>query len=106
MAGNGTKKTLTQTLTLSGSAGDGLAFSFYVKGSSIPQAGKCNGVLTLSNAGIAVDTKPLNCPKGTFGFKLMTLAFNASGAYNKVVIKFTYSKASGTVWFDAVSLVR
>ena len=44
--------------------------------------------------------------KGTFGFKLMTLTFNASAAYDKAAIKFTFSKLSGTLWVDAVSLVR
>jgi len=34
------------------------------------------------------------------------LTFTADGDYDKVVIKFTYKKATGTVWFDAVSLME
>jgi hypothetical protein len=30
----------------------------------------------------------------------------ANPASTKVVIKFTFSKASGAVWFDAVSLMK
>jgi hypothetical protein len=36
----------------------------------------------------------------------MTLNLSAPTAYTKVVITFTYSKPSGTVWFDSVSLIR
>ncbi len=39
-------------------------------------------------------------PKGMYGFKQRTLAFTALGEYDKVVIKSTYQKAGGAVWFD------
>jgi predicted outer membrane repeat protein len=108
IAGAGTaKKTLTQTLTgITGLGTDVLTFSFWVKGKAVPAPGKCMGQVMLYSGTKLVLTKTLSCPKGTFGFKPLKTTFNAPGAYNKVVIRFTYQKASGSVWFDLVSLTR
>jgi hypothetical protein len=103
------RKTLTQTFGLTGSGGDWFTFSFFVKGNSIPKTGKCAGQVTLYDSASAttVDTQMLTCPKkATFGFTPLTISFPASSAYDKVTIKFTYQKAGGKVWFDAVSLTR
>lgn len=104
--GAGVGKTLTQTLSARGPAGDLLTFSYWAKGSSIPKTGKCLGQVMLYNGATRLMTKSLNCPTGKFGFRQLKTTFTATGAYNKVIIKFTYSKTSGAVWFDAVSLVR
>jgi len=49
----------------------------------------------------------VNCSTGTYAaFQKKTITFNATSAYTKAVVKFTYAKASGTVWFDAVSLIK
>jgi hypothetical protein len=103
-----TVKTLTQTLsTLAGSAGNPFIFSYWVKGSALPTAGLCQAQVLFYNGTTAVGTKTLACGFiGTFAYKKKTLSFTAPAAYTKVVIKFTYSKASGTVWFDAVSLMK
>ena len=34
------------------------------------------------------------------------LAFDINSAYAKIVVKFSYSQPSGTVWFDAPSLIK
>ena len=98
-------KTLTQTIPLSGSAGDPFILSYWVKGKLLPAKGLCQ-VQVLFNGG-AAGTKTLSCGlKGTFTYKNKTLSFTAPGAYSSVTVKITYSKASGTVWFDALSLLR
>ena len=52
-------------------------------------------------------TKTVNCSSGTYtAFKQGKITFSATSAYNKAVIKLTYAKASGTIWFDLVSLVK
>jgi hypothetical protein len=100
-------KTLTQSITLSGVSGDTFTFTFWAKGASIPTAGICRAQVLLYNGATLMLTKTVACKTGTYAtFQKKTLTFNATSAYTKVVIKFTYSKASGTVWFDAVSLLK
>jgi uncharacterized repeat protein (TIGR01451 family) len=101
-------KTLTQTLSpLSGAAGDPFIFSYWVKGSALPAAGLCQAQVLFYNGAASVGTKTLACGlNGTFAYKQRKLTFTAPAAYTSVKIVFTYSKASGTVWFDLVSLLR
>jgi uncharacterized repeat protein (TIGR02543 family) len=106
ISGSAKTKTLTQTITLGGSAGDIFSFSFWAKGSSIPSAGVCKAQVTLYNVSTQVTTKSVNCSTGTYAFKKKAFSLTAAGTYTRVTIKFTYAKASGTVWFDAVSLIR
>jgi hypothetical protein len=105
----GKVKTLAQTLTLSGAAGDPFLFSYWVKGSNIPTAGACKAEVIFYNGTTVVGSpKTLPCGfTGTFAPKQRSLPlFNAPGAYTKIVIRFTYAKASGSIWFDGVSLLR
>lgn len=103
----GKTKTLTQTLTLSGVTGDRFTFSFWARGASIPTAGICRAQVLLYDGATLKLTKTVNCSTGTYTpFQKKTLTFNATSAYTKAIIRFTYSKASGTVWFDLVSLVK
>lgn len=103
----GKSKTLTQTLALSGVPGDVFAFSFWAKGAFIPVAGLCRAQVMLFNGAALVFTQTVNCATGTYvAFQQKTVSFTTPSAYTKAVIKFTYAKASGTVWFDAVSLLR
>ncbi len=111
ITGSGTqKKTLTQTLSSTtgftgGASGSAVTFSFYVKGSLVPATGKCMGQISLYN-GPTVTTQTVACPKGTFGFTKKSITFNAPFAYTKAIIRFTYQKSGGTVWFDVVSLKK
>jgi len=107
ITGTGVSKTLSQTLMLNGSNGDPFTFSFWAKGSSIPTAGVCRAQILFYNGAILNPIKKtVNCANRTYAFKQKLLSFTAPGDYTKIVIRFTYSKASGRVWFDAVSLVR
>jgi hypothetical protein len=103
----GKTKTLTQTLNLSGLTGDKLTFSFWAKGASIPAAGICRAQVLLYDGATLKLTKTVNCSNGTYAaFQKKALSFNATSNFTKVIIRFTSSKASGTVWFDLVSLVK
>jgi 2',3'-cyclic-nucleotide 2'-phosphodiesterase (5'-nucleotidase family) len=96
-------KTLTQVLAFSGGAGNKFVFTYYAKGMAVPATGVCRAQVQLYNGKALKLTKTLLCPTGA-AFQQKTLTFFATTAYNKVVIKFIYSKPSGTIWFDAVSL--
>jgi uncharacterized repeat protein (TIGR02543 family) len=108
MAGSVDKvKTLTQTLYLSGTPGQPFTFSYWVKASLMPKAGVCQGQVLFYNGKKLVGTKTLKCPTGkTYDWTHMTLELTAPPAYTKVLIKFTYSKSGGKVWFDWVSLLK
>jgi len=102
----GVTKKLTQTLALSGSNKDQITFSYWVRGNSVPVKGACRGQVIFYNDKTKVDVKTIQCPTGTFDFKQEMLTFNPLEEYSKVVIRFTYAKDSGRVWFDGVSLVK
>jgi len=102
----GITKSLSQTLMLSGSKDHPFTFSYWVKGNSVPISGLCRGQVIFYNGTTKVGVKTLNCPTSTYDFKHRVLAFTAPAEYTKIVIRFTYAKNSGIVWFDGVSLVR
>ena len=103
----GKKKTLTQTISLNGTAGDTFTLSFWAKASLLPSSGLCQAQVLFYSGATLKGVKTLKCPTGkTYNWKAAKLNFTAPGPYTKIVIKLTYSKASGTVWFDGVSLLR
>ncbi|MBI5933725.1 MAG: choice-of-anchor D domain-containing protein [Chloroflexi bacterium] len=103
----GKSKTLKQTLNLSGVSGDQFTFTFWARGSAIPTAGVCKGQVMLYDGSVLKLTKTVGCKTGSYAtFQKKTLSFSATSNYTKVVIMFTYNKASGTIWFDLVSLVK
>jgi hypothetical protein len=100
-------KSLSQTRMVSGAAGSSFRLRVWGKGQNIPStAGLVRVQVQLYNGTKLVQTKLINLPNGTYGFTQKNLSFKASGAYNKVVIKLIYSKQSGAVWFDGLSLLR
>ncbi|MBI5933362.1 MAG: choice-of-anchor D domain-containing protein [Chloroflexi bacterium] len=105
---SGKTKTLTQTLNLSGASGSKLQFSYWVKGASVPAAGSCMAQVMFYNGPtlLTSQTKTVNCGTVTSAFQQKTLTFNTTAAFTSVKIVFTYSKASGTVWFDLASLLK
>lgn len=104
----GKTKTLTQTIRLVGLTGDKFVFTFWAKGQSIfASGGLCQAQLIIYNGTTPQLTKTIPCKTGTYtAFQKKTATIIAPSDYTKVVIKFTYSKAIGKVWFDLVSLVR
>jgi hypothetical protein len=100
-------KTLTQALTMSGPLGDTFTFLYWVKANQFPAAGLCQAQVLFYSGNTLKGTKTVKCPTGaTYAWKQAKLSFTAPAAYTKVVLKFTFSKASGMVWFDLASLLR
>jgi predicted outer membrane repeat protein len=101
-------KTLTQTLSVpTGASGQKFTFSYWVKGTTVPSAGNCQGQVLFYNGSTLNKTVTLICGKtGTFAYTLRTFSFTTSTLFTKVVIKFTYSKSNSAVWFDGVSLKK
>ena len=101
-------KQLQQTLSIGGTAGDPLILSYWVRGSLLPKAGLCQAQVFFYAGSARVGT-PLTLPcgrNGTFAFQQKTLTLTAPSAYTSVKVVFTYSKASGKVWFDGVNLMK
>jgi subtilisin family serine protease len=104
-------KTLTQTISIpTGAATQKFFFSYWVKGASVPLAGGvCQGQVLLYNGSSAAPNKIVTLPcgkTGNFAYTLKTTSFTTTLPYTKAVIKFTYSKASGSVFFDVVMLKK
>jgi hypothetical protein len=102
---SGKTKTLTQTIALAGSAGDKFAFTFWSKGTAMPSGGLCQAQVKVYSGGAWKVIKTIACGNSS-SFVKKTATFTSAYDYTKVMIVFTYSKASGTVWFDAVSLLK
>lgn len=101
----GKSKTLTQTLLISGS-GEKFTFSFWAKGASIPATNLCRAQVLFYNGANLAGSKSANCKAGTYAWSQSKVTFTAPAAYNKIVIKFTYTKATGAIWLDWVSLTK
>lgn len=105
---SGKIKTLTQILALAGGSAETFNFSFYLRGASIPTGpGLCQAQLLFYSGTTLAQTKTINCPTGTYTTYLKkALLFTTTSAYTKIIIKLTYTKPTGTAWFDAISLLR
>ena len=101
-------KTLTQTLAIpTGAAGQKFTFSYWVKGTTLPVTGLCQGQVMLYSGTVLKLTQTLPCGKtGTFAYIFKTLTFTTSTTYDKAVIKFTFSKVNSSVLYDVVSLKK
>jgi uncharacterized repeat protein (TIGR01451 family) len=99
-------KMLVQKLTMPGNKGDEFVLTFYVKGSAIPVAGVCRVEVELWGATARVTTQRVDCSPGTYGFTQRILNFRSPGSYGTVYIRLVYEKATGTIYFDGLSLMR
>ncbi len=101
-----TKKTLSQQVILSGVAGETFTLSFWSKGSAVPKAGLCQAqVLFYVGKTLKGKSPAVKCPAKS-AWKLATKTFTSPVAYNNIIVKFTYSKASGTIYIDLASLIK
>ncbi len=87
--------------------GDEFGFSFWAKGVSIPVTGICRAqVLLIQRGSIEADKNgELHDRHIWIHAEDVELHFAAS-AYTKVIIKLTYAKATGTIYFDGLSLMK
>ncbi len=105
---NSKTKFLTQAIALIGMPNTAFMLSFWARGSNIPEAGLCRlDVMIYSNATLLV-TKTLACKTGTYStFTQASLpTFKTTTAFNRLVIRITYTKSTGTIWLDGVSLMK
>ncbi len=100
---SGLIKTLSQTILRNGGR-ESFTLSFWAKGSSIPVAGLCNAQVFFYNGAVLAGSKTVNCKTGTYSWVQTRTTIAAPLAYTKIVVKFTYSKASGSIWLDLFSL--
>ena len=100
-------KTLSQTRSISGTAGSTFLLSAWARGQSVPStAGFVRVQVLLYKGPTVVQNKSITFANGTYVFTHKTLTFTAAAAYDRVVVKVIYSKAGGSAWFDALSLLR
>ena len=97
----GKTKTLTQTLVLAGIGGHIFQLSYSTKASALPGTGVCQAQVLFYTGTTLKGTKTLPCPTGAiYNWTQATLNFGAPAAYTNLKVVFTFSEASGTVWFD------
>lgn len=104
----GATKILYQTFNLSGKANDELTFAYWARGNSIPKTdGFCRGQIFIYNAaGGLVTAQTVDCSLGNYAtFEKKSVIFTVPTAYSKIVVKFMYSKPTGAIIFDQVSLL-
>lgn len=108
LGGGSTVKTLKQQMiNVAGGIGAPIHFSFWVMGTSIPAtAGVCQGVLEFYSGTTQVATKSLNCPVGSYGYQQLAVNFTVPAAFDRAIVKFVYSKATGSILFDLVSFLK
>jgi parallel beta-helix repeat protein len=110
IAGNGKSKTLTQTINVSGGAGEDITLSLYSLHMipSLPGSGAWNAKVTITYTDGTTQSSSINLPINEPGSWTLSSAptFTTTKAYNKIVVVITYAKGSGTtVWIDDVSVL-
>jgi hypothetical protein len=105
--GNGKGKTLIQQINVPGAATDTFTLSFDTQGTSVPNKG---------NYLVDVKFYYTNGTKKSFKLKVVapfpgtfthySLPITITRPYNRIDVTVQYSKASGRVWFDAMSLLK
>lgn len=106
MVGNGQRKQLLQTLDVPGQAGDGLTFSARSAATDVPATpGKYLVELQIIHADGSKQRKTIKFSAGTHGPEARAKAVVATEAYVRVKLRVEYSRASGAVRFDDVSVV-
>jgi hypothetical protein len=102
----GTLKGISYTVSKSGGAGSAFYFSLWTSGTSVPTKTSAKASILLYNGLNLVKTAPLPIAyTGTYPFKIATSWFIAPASYNKVIVKLNYLAATGTVWYDNVSVL-
>jgi hypothetical protein len=104
--GGTTLKGISYTVSKPGGAGSAFYFSLWASGTSVPTKTAANAWILLYNGLNLVKIAPLPVAyTGTYPFKIATSWFIAPASYNRVVVKLNYQAATGTVWYDNVSVL-
>jgi hypothetical protein len=108
LVGSGQSKKLTQTVNVSGTADETIILSLYTRRENVPAGGTFRITVTLFYTDGSKQPIVLELPTGS------DLAFNqttapvltTTRAYNKIEFKIEFTKSTGTVWLDDVSVIR
>jgi hypothetical protein len=98
---------LTQALAISGAPGDVLQLSAWARGRGIPSSnGVARMIVKLFNGPTPIQTQVIVFRNGTYSFQQRTASFSAVGAYDRILVRLIYTKGSGIIWVDNVSLLK
>jgi hypothetical protein len=95
-------KTLTQVINKNGVAGDDFYMQAWSKASKAPKQGVRFFVYWYDGTKL-VGKRSMIWGKGTYNFKTQWKAYTAPAKYTRIVIKISYTQASGMVWLDQVT---
>jgi CSLREA domain-containing protein len=106
IVGSGKGKTLTQQVTISGSAGDSFTLTFWALTVDVPSSGgsfRAQVKVWYTNG--KKQTFKFNIPAvGDTSYTKYTVPFSPTNDYKKMEVYLQYARRSGTVWFDDVIL--
>jgi uncharacterized repeat protein (TIGR01451 family) len=103
----GKTKTLTQTITDTGSVNLPLRLTLWAKGNAVSTTGAYQAIVQLYVGTTLSKTFSFNLPTGTYAFTQETFNMTSTVAYTKLTVQFLSSKPTGsTLWIDDVSLVH
>ena len=105
--GGGARTQVLQTIALAGNAGDVFTLRASSSAMEAPDAGGRYLVeLRIVHADGSVQTRALKFAPGTHGLESRTKTATASEPYVRLKVRVEYGRASGSVRFDDVSVVR
>ncbi|NCB00403.1 MAG: RHS repeat protein, partial [Clostridia bacterium] len=110
LTGNmGAVKTVEQTLSLAGNAGDVYVFGAWGKGRSVPLTGSSSAKFAIELGfinGASEEWKTLSFNEDSSYWQYVSGAAKASAAYTSIKIRLNYSYNANTAEFDAIQLFK
>jgi len=104
LIGNGTQKTVSQTVSIIGTTGNTYAFALSSEASGVPSSATYMVRVLFYKSSLLIGSKTLTFSTSASGFQNLSDTYTAPSAYTKIVFKITFNAATGTVWFDAAGL--
>jgi hypothetical protein len=107
LVGDGTAKTLRQTLTVSGDLGDKFTLSAWTKGKALELGtGAVSVRVQISHVGDGSNEQTFVLPPGSSQWTKRKVTVTAGAAYDQIIITIhtQTNVTSGKAWFDQVKL--
>jgi hypothetical protein len=104
LVGNGTQKTVSQTVSITGNAGNKYAFDLSSEASGVSSSAVYMVQVLFYKGGSLIGSKTFNFSTATSGFQTLSGTYSAPSAFTKIMFKITFKAGAGTVWFDAAGL--
>lgn len=105
LRGNAAVKRLTQTVLITGAAGDSLTFKARSRAKDVPALGAYRATATILHADGSKQKVTLDFSAGKHGFERLSQQVTAAESYEGITIAIEYGRSSGIVRFDSVSLL-